>query len=244
MSAFSQQFMNQHVQKGLSNMQEKASAPKPESPMSVLHRFNKTKPGQCLGSCGKVITEEDIDYAFCNYCWDKTFPAKPEKSLRRVAFTNIAKKHDAQHSESIAFGRFFELVIMNNIAPKTALRDKKIQKYAATLPAKITQWIVEYDELWEQYPDGIVDPNTQVSAFSLKLVNNEEDNCWVPQPKTFKHPVIKTSCSSSSIVLRGCAEHRELLIPIRQWLTTLKKRPRPTPLTRQPTLIRQPATGY
>jgi hypothetical protein len=237
MSAFSQQFMNQHVQKGLASMQEKASAPKPESPMSVLHRFNKTKPGQCLGSkCGKIITTEDIDHAFCNSCWDKIFPPKPEKSSRRVAFADDVKKHDAQHSETVAFGRFFELVIMDNIAPKTALRDKKIQTYAAILPAKIAQWISEYDELWEQFPDGIVDPNTQVSAFSLKLVNDEKDNYWVPQPKTFKHPVIKTSCSSSSIALRGYAEHRELLIPIRQWLATLKRQPKPTPLVRKPTV--------
>ena len=78
---------------------------------------------------------------------------------------------------------------MNDIAPKTALRDSKIQKYATILPSKITQWISEYDELWEQYPDGIVDPNAQVSAFSLKWVNNEGDNYWVLQPKTFKQSI-------------------------------------------------------
>jgi len=52
-----------------------------ESPvMSILRNINSrignpTNKGCCLGSgCEKRLTAEDKDHAFCNSCWDKSFP--------------------------------------------------------------------------------------------------------------------------------------------------------------------------
>ena len=215
-----------------------------QSPMDILYLLNKTKPGHCL-DCTKQITAEDLDHALCNTCWTQTFPSsvatapaapkKPKK--RKVSFTDNAKKHDAQHPETIAFGWFFEIILMKGKTPRQAMQDEKIKPYAATLPAKVKQWIKEYDNLWEQFPDGIVDSTTQVSAYSLKLVDDTKRDYWVPKPKVFKLPVIKTSHTSCDLALRGVPEHNALLNPIRYWLKTIPKpntfRPRPTPLKRK-----------
>ena len=43
-----------------------------------LQELNGTKPGECLGRCGKMIAEEDKDHALCNACWDKDFKQMPQ----------------------------------------------------------------------------------------------------------------------------------------------------------------------
>ena len=43
-----------------------------------LQAANGTKPGECLGKCGKMITEEDKDHALCNSCWDTAFAKMPK----------------------------------------------------------------------------------------------------------------------------------------------------------------------
>ena len=49
--------------------------------MSAIQEFlqavNGTKPGECLGKCGKMITKEDKDHALCNACWDQEFKKMP-----------------------------------------------------------------------------------------------------------------------------------------------------------------------
>ena len=48
-----------------------------------LQAANGTKPGECLGKCGKMITKEDKDHALCDSCWDTAFAKMPQV---RVSF--------------------------------------------------------------------------------------------------------------------------------------------------------------
>jgi hypothetical protein len=57
--------------------------------MSTIAEFilavNGTKPGECIGKCGNMITEADKDHAMCDSCWDTAF-AKMRQV--RVTFAN------------------------------------------------------------------------------------------------------------------------------------------------------------
>ena len=53
--------------------------------MEFLQKVNSTKPGECFGGCGKMITSEDKDHALCNACWDKSFK---EMGSVHVTFAN------------------------------------------------------------------------------------------------------------------------------------------------------------
>ena len=57
--------------------------------MSTIAEFilavNGTKPGECIGKCGNMITEADKDRAMCNSCWDTAFTKMPKV---RVTFAN------------------------------------------------------------------------------------------------------------------------------------------------------------
>lgn len=43
-----------------------------------LQAANGTKPGECLGKCGKMITKKDKDHALCDSCWDTAFAKMPQ----------------------------------------------------------------------------------------------------------------------------------------------------------------------
>lgn len=43
-----------------------------------LQQVNDTKPGECFGKCGKMVTEQDKDHAYCDECWDREIAKMPK----------------------------------------------------------------------------------------------------------------------------------------------------------------------
>jgi len=76
----------------------------------------------------------------------------------------------------------------------------------------------EYDNLWEQHPTGIVNPDHKISAFAAHITADPECDTMVSKPKPFKHPVLKKGGSSSTLVFLGLKEHRQYLVVIRKWM--------------------------
>jgi len=66
----------------MSNANAKADSPV----MTILRQINASighavEKGHCFGSgCGKLLTSNDKDHAFCNACWDKAFAPRPSPS--------------------------------------------------------------------------------------------------------------------------------------------------------------------
>ena len=50
-----------------------------------LQRVNDTKPGECYGKCGKMVTEKDKDHAYCDECLDREIAKMPQV---HVTFAN------------------------------------------------------------------------------------------------------------------------------------------------------------
>lgn len=50
-----------------------------------LQQVNGTKPGECYGKCGKMVTEKDKDHAYCDECWDREIAKMPQV---HVTFAN------------------------------------------------------------------------------------------------------------------------------------------------------------
>ena len=50
-----------------------------------LQQVNGTKPGECYGKCGKMVTEKDKDHAYCDECWDREIAKMP---MVHVTFAN------------------------------------------------------------------------------------------------------------------------------------------------------------
>ena len=148
--------------------------------------------------------------------------SKGSKPSKRVRFSEDTKKHDGQNATTTAFGEFFEQTLMQRKRPSHAIRLSKIAPHAEVVTEMVEIWLSEYDAMWKKHPSGILDPHRRVSAFSKKMVDDIENDFWVSEPKTFKYPVIKQGGTSCNLALRGLAEHRGLLIPIKKWLRKTK----------------------